>query len=102
MGPTHPGPLIAVLAATTLVAALSLDTKGIGVVGQIPTGLPTVAVPDVSVKELLALIIPASGIAIVAFSDNVVTARIFALRKGQEIDANAELRAVGCATSPPA
>ncbi|BBX95130.1 sulfate permease [Mycobacterium lacus] len=93
--PRTPGPLIAVLAATTLVAALSLDTKGIGVVGQIPTGLPTVAVPDVSVKELLALIIPASGIAIVAFSDNVVTARIFALRKGQEIDANAELRAVG-------
>ena len=39
--------------------------------------------------------IPAVGIAIVAFSDNVLTARVFAARKGQEIDANAELRAVG-------
>ncbi len=30
-----------------------------------------------------------------AFSDNVVTARVFAAHKGEEIDANAELRALG-------
>ena len=46
-------------------------------------------------NDLATLIIPAAGIAIVAFSDNVLTARRFAARKGEEIDANAELRAVG-------
>ena len=39
--------------------------------------------------------LPAVGIAIVAFSDNVLTARAFAARTGQDIDANAELRALG-------
>jgi MFS superfamily sulfate permease-like transporter len=43
----------------------------------------------------MALIIPAAGIAIVAFNDNVLTARTFAVRHGQDIDANAELRALG-------
>jgi MFS superfamily sulfate permease-like transporter len=38
---------------------------------------------------------PAVGIAVVAFSDNVLTARSFATRQGQAIDANAELRALG-------
>ena len=43
----------------------------------------------------MALLIPAAGIAIVAFSDNVLTARTFAVRHGQDVDANAELRALG-------
>jgi MFS superfamily sulfate permease-like transporter len=43
----------------------------------------------------VALLIPAVGIAIVAFNDNVLTARTFAVRHGQDIDANAELRALG-------
>jgi sulfate permease, SulP family len=41
------------------------------------------------------MLIPAAGIAIVAFNDNVLTARTFAVRHGQDIDANAELRALG-------
>ncbi len=41
-------------------------------------------------------------IAIVAFSDNILTARIFASRHGYEIDANAELRAIGVCNLQPA
>lgn len=93
--PRVPGPLIAVVAAAAAVAALSLESKGIVVVGSVPSGLPTPAVPLVSPNELAALVIPAAGIAIVAFSDNILTARIFATRHGYEIDANAELRAIG-------
>ena len=93
--PRVPGPLIGVLAATVVVAVFSLDTIGIAVVGQIPSGLPAPGVPAVSTDDLTTLLFPAVGIAIVAFSDNVLTARAFAARTGQEIDANAELRAVG-------
>ncbi len=93
--PRVPGPLVAVLAATAVVAALSLDAQGIHVVGEIPNGFPTPGFPFVPMKEVGALILPAAGVAIVAFSDNVLTARAFASRKGQEIDANAELRALG-------
>jgi SulP family sulfate permease len=93
--PRVPGPLIAVLVAAAAVAALSLESEGIVVVGSVPSGLPTPAVPLVAPNELAALVIPAAGIAIVAFSDNILTARIFATRHGYEIDENAELRAIG-------
>jgi high affinity sulfate transporter 1 len=93
--PRAPGPLIAVLAATVVVAMLSLQRTGITVVGDIPSGLVVPGVPPVSLDDLAVLLIPAGGIAVVAFSDNILTARTFAARKGQEIDAHAELRALG-------
>lgn len=93
--PRLPGPLIAVLLAATAVATCSLDAAGIAVVGAIPSGLAMPTVPLVSLDEVSSLAVPALGIAVVAFSDNVLTARAFATRQGQVIDANAELRALG-------
>jgi SulP family sulfate permease len=95
LAPRWPGPLIAILAAAILVSVFSLDRNGIKVVGDIPSGLPTLGFPGMPVADLTALFIPAAGIAVVAFNDNVLTARTFAVRHGQDIDANAELRALG-------
>ncbi|HET9563450.1 MAG TPA: sulfate permease [Mycobacterium sp.] len=93
--PRLPGPLIAILLATAIVAVFSLDRYGIRVIGEIPGGLPMPGLPGIPLADVSALLIPAAGIAIVAFSDNVLTARTFAARHGQRIDANAELRALG-------
>jgi len=93
--PRAPGPLIAVLAATAVVWLFSLDSNGIAVVGQIPSGFPKPRIPDVSMHDVASLVIPACGIALVAFSDNILTARTFASRRGEDLDANAELRALG-------
>jgi len=41
------------------------------------------------------LLLPAVGIAVVGYSDNVLTARIFAARNGYSTDANQELLALG-------
>ncbi len=90
-----PGPLIAVILASVAVLVWSLETRGIAVVGSVPSGLPGLELPAVGPGDLAALLFPAVGIAIVAFSDNVVTARVFAARSGQEIDVNAEMRALG-------
>jgi high affinity sulfate transporter 1 len=95
--PRMPGPLIAVLAATVGVFVLSLQAKGIEVVGAIPTEWPATDLSRVAPSDVVALILPAVGIAIVAFSDNVLTARAFARGDGDEIDASAELRALGVA-----
>jgi high affinity sulfate transporter 1 len=95
--PRLPGPLIAVLVATAGVVVLSLQTRGIDVVGTIPTEWPATGLPRVAPGDVVALILPAVGIAIVAFSDNVLTARAFATGDSGEIDANAELRALSVA-----
>ncbi|CAA0094159.1 putative sulfate transporter [Mycolicibacterium vanbaalenii] len=90
-----PGPLIAVVLASAAVLVFSLQARGIAVVGPVPSGLPGLGFPGLRVGDLLPLLLPAAGIAIVAFSDDMVTARAFAARSGQEIDPNAEMRALG-------
>jgi SulP family sulfate permease len=95
LAPRLPGPLIAILVAAAVASVFSLDRNGIKVVGDIPSGLPTPGLTAVSAADLMGLLIPAAGIAVVAFNDNVLTGRTFAVRHGQDIDANAELRALG-------
>ena len=93
--PKLPGPLIAILVATLVVSMFSLHRTGIKVIGEIPSGFQAPGLAAIPLADLTALLIPAAGIAIVAFNDNVLTARAFAVRHGQDIDANAELRALG-------
>ncbi len=93
--PRIPWPLIAVLLATAVTAAFDLVDAGVSVVGVVPQGLPPLHLPT-DLTPVLDLLGPAAGIAVVAFTDNVLTARAFA-RPGEEVDADAELRALGMA-----
>ncbi|MEP0902897.1 solute carrier family 26 protein [Nodosilinea sp. FACHB-13] len=92
-----PGPLLAVLLATGMVVLLGLEQQGVKVVGEIPAGLPRFVVPLTSRQEAQQILTAAVGIAIVGYSDNVLTARALAARNHQSIDANQELFALGVA-----
>lgn len=94
--PQAPGPLLAVLLAVALVALGKLDQQGVAVIGAIPAGLPHFALPSgAAAGQLKVLLSAAVGIALVGYSDNVLTARSFADRAGYRIDANQELLALG-------
>ncbi|WP_062436656.1 SulP family inorganic anion transporter [Herbidospora daliensis] len=93
--PAFPGPLLAVLLATVIVAMFGLERTGIAVIGPIPAGLPTPELPTPAGWG--ELILPAAGVLLVGFSDNMLTGRSFAARTSQRIDANRELLALGCA-----
>jgi sulfate permease, SulP family len=92
-----PGPLIAMLLATAAVAVLGLQRRGVAVVGPIPAGLPVPGLPEVHPADVRDLLLPAFTVLIVAFSDDVLTARSFA-RRGEEIRPNRELLAL-CAAN---
>jgi sulfate permease, SulP family len=94
--PKAPAPLLAVLIVTAAVAIFDLQGHGIAVVGAIPAGLPQFIVPSFP-PQLPALLASALGIAIVGYSDNVLTARSFAARHHYNVDANQELLALGVA-----
>jgi sulfate permease, SulP family len=96
--PHMPGPLLAVLLATAAVAGLGLQRQGIPVVGTIPFGLPAPAVPSLQAATVGKLALPAFSVLIVAFSDDVLTARAFA-RRGEQIIANRELLTLGAANA---
>lgn len=93
--PQVPGPLLAVLLGTMTVAWLHLDQQGVAIIGPIAATLPHFALPNLDFREILPLLTAAVGIAIVGYSDNVLTARAFAVRHGYEIDANQEFLALG-------
>ncbi|MEJ5255183.1 MAG: solute carrier family 26 protein [Acidimicrobiales bacterium] len=95
--PRLPGPLLAVLGSALVVGLTGLTDDGIAVVGTVATGVPTPQLPNLSVDDLRTLIGPALGIALVAYTDNVLTGRAFASRRGELIDANQELLALGAA-----
>jgi SulP family sulfate permease len=95
--PSTPMPLVAVLLATAAVALWDLRDDGVRVVGEIPRGLPVPAVPDVALADLGALLLAALGVSIVGYTDNVLTGRAFATRNRYDVDANAELLALGAA-----
>jgi sulfate permease, SulP family len=94
--PNAPTPLLAVLICTAAVAIFDLERQGLAVVGTIPAGLPQFNLPNFP-TQLPALLSSALGIAIVGYSDNVLTGRSFAVRHHYNVDANQELLALGLA-----
>jgi sulfate permease, SulP family len=96
--PHVPGPLLAMLLATAVVATFGLTGRGVSVVGPIPGRLPVPALPDIGWHELQELLLPAFSVMIVAFTDDVLTARSFA-RHGELVRANQEFLALGVANA---
>ena len=67
------------------------------VVGEVPAGLPRLAIPAVNLQDIFALLPAALALTILIFADEVLTARVFAARHSQKMDANQELVALGMA-----
>lgn len=93
--PQIPAALMAVFLGILASALLNLEALGVSIVGDIPSGLPTPKLPDLSlVSQLWA---GALGIALMSFIESNAAGRSF-LRKGEPpINANQELVALGIA-----
>jgi sulfate permease, SulP family len=95
--PRAPGALIAVGLATIASMLFDLPARGDPTIGAIPTGLPALTLPDIAMSDLRALLPVALGVALVGFSDNVLTGRAVATKAGYRIDANQELAGLASA-----
>lgn len=93
--PGWPGPLVAVLLASAAVPLLHLDQRGVALIGAIPAGVPWPRLPmPVDGAALQPLLTGALGIALVGYSDTVLTGRGFALHQSRHLDADRELLAL--------
>ncbi|WP_405995390.1 SulP family inorganic anion transporter [Streptomyces sp. NBC_00986] len=94
-----PGPLLAVVLGTAAVVVFDLDDRyDIKVIGNVPAGLPTVGLPDLT--QLPHLVLPALGVLLVAYTDFILTARAFTggdEDDGPGLDADQEFLALGAA-----
>lgn len=97
LAPNLPGPLLVMLLAAAIVHVWGLQSEGVQVVGEVPAGLPGIAIPDFAGIDWAHLLPAALGIAVVGYSDNALTARAFAARRREQVDTNQELLALGLA-----
>ncbi|MEU4292838.1 sulfate permease [Kribbella sp. NPDC026596] len=95
--PRLPGPLIVVALAAFVAWAAGLEDKGVALVGQVPSGLPELHVPALTGEDLALLALPALGVALVGYTDTVLTGRAFAARGDERVDADRELLVLGLA-----
>jgi high affinity sulfate transporter 1 len=92
-----PGILIAVVAATIAVGAFDLSAAGVKVLGPLPQGLPSFAVPLISFADLGAVVIGGCAVALVSFADTSVLSRTYAAKTRMYVDPNQEMIALGVA-----
>jgi SulP family sulfate permease len=89
-----PAGLVVLFGAIGLSAVLDLHGKyGVEIVGTLPQGLPTLTFPQVPLTTYLAMILPAMGVLLVAYSEALGVAHEFAEKHNYEVDANQELNA---------
>jgi high affinity sulfate transporter 1 len=95
--PAIPGPLVAVGVAIGLSSAFDFQGLGIDVVGEIPSQLPSPALPIPQGISIGDLILGAVAVLIVSFGSGIVTARSFGTKNKYPVDANRELLGFGAA-----
>ena len=89
-----PAGLVVLFGAIALSAALDLNGNyGVEIVGTLPQGLPALSFPKVPLTTYLAMLLPAIGVLLVAYSEALGVAHEFAEKHGYEVDANQELNA---------
>jgi len=96
--PRVPGILLAVVAATVFVAVSGVNEHaGVAVLGTLPRGLPTFAVPRIGFDDLLPLLTGGVAVALVSFADTSVLSRTYAARLRTPVDPNQEMVGLGVA-----
>jgi anti-anti-sigma factor len=80
-------------------AIFDLSAQGVAVVGTVPGGLPTPALPGISVitQNFGLILTGAIGVLLVGFSESLAAARQYASKYHYDIDINQEMLAQGMA-----
>ncbi len=95
--PKFPGVLVAFVGATLVVAVLGLAADGVPVVGPVPGGFPTPALPSIPLDDIWQLALAAFGMAFITLADTSALSRTFALKYDRDVDPNQEIVALGTA-----
>ena len=91
------GARLVVLLGVAVALAFDFDGRGVATVGDLASGIPAPAIPDIGWDTARTLLGASLGIAFVAFADTSVMSRTMALRRREQVDANHELVALGLA-----
>ena len=91
------GPAVALVVTTAAAWAFGLADKGVRIVGEVPKGLPTLALPPFDLTLWTAVLVPALLISIVGYVESISVALTLAAKRRQRVDPDQELIALGAA-----
>jgi SulP family sulfate permease len=97
LAPRLPGVLLTVALATWVSHAAGFAERGGRVVGDIPAGLPIVALPEFDWPAIRALLPAAFVIGVISFMEAMSSCKVIAIRKRTRWDENQELVGQGLA-----
>jgi MFS superfamily sulfate permease-like transporter len=95
LAPRVPAALVVVVVATVLVGLLGGEAAGVSVVGDLPSGLPHLILPNLDPAILQALAPGALAIVLIGYAEALGGAKAAATQGGGNIDPNQELVAHG-------
>ena len=96
--PKIPAALVVTILGIVITYAFNLSEYGLNIVKEVPSGLPKVGLPELSMDRLNDLAPIAVTLALIAFMEAISVAKAIEERKGlQEVRPNQELIAIGMA-----
>ncbi|HTT87933.1 MAG TPA: SulP family inorganic anion transporter, partial [Acidimicrobiales bacterium] len=93
--PRVPGGLVVLVLSISVSAGFDLSNHGVDTMGKIPTGLPSVAWPHLTLSELWVLVPSAIGMMLVIFSEALGAGQNFADKHGYRLVPDQEMIALG-------
>ena len=97
--PVVPWALVAVIGAIIASWALDLAAHGVATLGAVPSGLPSLGLPDAGLREIPKLMGTAASIFIVILAQSAATSRAYAARFDDPFDENVDLVGLGLANA---
>jgi MFS superfamily sulfate permease-like transporter len=95
--PGRPVALFVVALAIVGATLLGLPAKGVPITGEIPPGLPSLAMPELRIRDVEGIFPLAAGILLLAYVEGVSAGRTFAAKHGYALDMRQEFLGIGAA-----
>jgi high affinity sulfate transporter 1 len=96
--PKIPGALVVVVLGILAVVIFNLQ-EVIDIVGDVPTGMPSIGLPAITLDQVPIAIIGAVGVVLVGFSETLAAGRLYASKYHYDVSTNQEMIAEGAANA---
>ncbi|MBN8431891.1 sulfate permease [Microbulbifer salipaludis] len=90
-------PVVGVIVTVLLASGFDLESRGVKLVGEIPSGLPSFAWPSFSLALIQQLWMPAVMISIIGYVESISVGKTLGAKRRQKVDMNQELIGLGAA-----
>ena len=95
--PGRPVALCVVALAIVCATLFGLPAQGVPITGEIPSGLPNLAMPELRIRDVEGIFPLAAGCLLLAYVEGVSAGRTFAAKHGYTLDMRQEFLGIGAA-----